>query len=222
MRRFPEALKWLVYRTPVAARLMAPSYPYKLDPGQLSAMVELIDDTRAANASVAEVGVAKGDTSVFLLEHLRTVGDGRPLLLFDTFAGFTPESVEFEVADRGKAASAYDVFRYSDEQRFRRNLQKAGYENFEIVKGDASSFDWKTIAPIGAVILDIDLYQPTISSLEAIWPHLAPGGGVVVDDCLADTPWDGSLQAYEEFIAAHGLPFERVGRKGALVRKPRA
>jgi hypothetical protein len=201
---------------------MAPSYPYKLNPAQLGAMLELIDGTRVAGAAIAEIGVAKGDTSVFLLEHLRTVEDERPLLLFDTFGGFTPESVAVEVSDRGKAPGEYGVFRYSDAKRFERNLRKAGYDRFRIVEGDASSFDWSTIAPIGAVLLDIDLYQPTISTLEAIWPHLVPEGGIVVDDCLPDTPWDGSLQAYEEFIAAHGLPFERVGQKGAVLRKRRA
>lgn len=201
---------------------MAPSYPYKLNPAQLAAMLELITATQGANASIAEVGVARGDTSVFLLEHLRTTADGRPLLLFDTFDGFTPDSIEMEVSVRGKPAGAYGVFRYGDERRFERKLRKAGYESFRIVKGDASRFDWSTIAPIGAVILDIDLYQPTISILEGIWPHLVPSGGVIVDDCLPDTPWDGSLQAYEEFIAAHGLPFERIGHKGAIVRKPAA
>ncbi len=29
----------------------------------------------------------------------------------------------------------------------------------------------------------------------------------------------GSLQAYQQFIAAHGLPFERAGMKGGVVRK---
>jgi len=222
MRNVRETGKWLVYRAPVATRLMAPSYPYKLNPAELSAMVELIDDTRNAGASIAEIGVAKGDTSVFLLEHLRTGGDDRPLLLFDTFGGFTPDSIAIEVSNRGKPAGEYGVFRYSDERRFSRNLRRVGYENFRIVKGDASRFDWSTIAPIGAVLLDIDLYQPTIATLEAIWPHLVPAGGILVDDCLPDTPWDGSLQAYEEFIAAHGLPFERVGQKGAIVRTPRA
>lgn len=222
MRSPREAAKWLLYRAPLADRLLAPAYPYKLNPAQLAAMLELIDRTREANASVAEIGVARGDTSLFLLEHLRTTRDERPLWLFDTFGGFTPESVEAEVSDRGKTAGAYEVFRYGDERRFERHLRKAGYENFRIVKGDASRFDWSTIAPIGAVILDIDLYLPTVAILEAIWPHLVPSGGIVVDDCLPDTPWDGSLQAYEEFIAAEGLPFERVGHKGAVARKPPA
>ena len=214
-----EFVKYMVYRLPVVSRMMAPDYPYKINPSQLCVMIELMEATREVGGAVAEVGVAQGDSSVFFLEHLRTREDSRTMLLFDTFAGFTANSIEVEVADRGKVAAHYDKFRYGDEQRFQQNLRTAGYKNFRTFPGDASEFDWASIGPIGAVLLDIDLYKPTIDILEAIWPHLCSGGGIVVDDCVADTPWDGSLQAYEEFIARHGLPFERVGHKGAVVRK---
>ena len=214
-----EAAKYVVYRTPGLAALMAPKYPYKINPAQLATMVELIQASRAAGGAVAEIGVAQGDTSTFLLEHLRTTGDTRTLLLFDTFAGFTEESITHEVAQRGKPRGEYDKFRYGDEARFQRNIKNAGYTNFRTIAGDAARFDWKSLGPIGAVLLDIDLYQPTIRIIEAVYPQLVPGGGIVLDDCLADTPWDGSLQAYEEFIRAHDLPFERVGHKGAVIRK---
>lgn len=214
-----EAIKYAVYRTPVIDRIMAPRYPYKINPGQLHAMIGFIEATKGTNAAVAEIGVAQGDTSTFLLEHLKTTADSRTLLLFDTFAGFTEESVSHEVNKRGKAVFEYDKFQYGDEARFQRNIKNAGYDNFRTVKGDASKFDWDGLGPVGAVLLDIDLYQPTIDILNAIYPNLAPGGGIVLDDCLADTPWDGSLQAYEEFITAKGLPFERVGHKGAVIRK---
>lgn len=216
-----ELAKYLVYRTPVLNRMMSPSYPYKINPGQLCAMVELIEGSRAAGGAVAEIGVAQGETSVFLLEHLRTRGDPRPLLLFDTFSGFTQESVRVELQDRGKTADreSYDSFRYGDEAILCKRLQRAGFGNFKTHAGDAARFDWSSIGPIGAVLLDIDLYQPTRVCLERIWDHLVPGGGVVLDDCLENTPWDGSLQAYREFIAHHDLPFVRVGEKGALIRK---
>lgn len=220
MAGLAESLKYALYRTPVLDRMMAPSYPYKLDPGQLTATVELIDSTRDKGGSLAEVGVAKGDTSVFLLEHLRTRGDDRDLVLIDTFTGFTETSIEHEVSTRGKSPALFDKFRYGDEAIFARNIRRAGYRRFRTVKGDASEFDWSTVAPVGAVILDVDLYQPTIAVLHNVWPHLLPGGGVVVDDCLAGTAWDGSLQAYEEFLVEQGLEFERVGAKGGVVRKP--
>jgi hypothetical protein len=221
MRRgFKEAMKYVVYRSPVVGRVMSPGYPYKINPGQLATMVELIESSRDGNGAVIEIGVAQGDTSVFLLQHLKSVGDGRQLLLFDTFSGFTESSIAVEVERRGKDRGHYDKFRYGDEDIFRRRLTTAGFSNFQTYKGDASAFDWESLGPIGAVLLDIDLYEPTKAILEAIHPHLCAGGGIVVDDCVADGPWDGSLQAYEEFIAAHDLPFERVGHKGAVVRKP--
>jgi O-methyltransferase len=214
-----ETVKYAIYRTPGLARLMAPKYPYKVNPAQLTSMIDFIERSRAEGGAVAEIGVAQGDTSTFLLEHLRTVADPRTLLLFDTFSGFTTESVQHEVLKRGKPRSEYDKFRYGDELRFRRNLMNAGYNQFRTIQGDAATFDWDSIGPIGAVLLDIDLYQPTIAILEAVYPRLVTGGGIVLDDCVAGTPWDGSLQAYDEFIDAHDLPFERVGHKGAVIRR---
>lgn len=219
---FKESVKYLVYRSPVVGKLMSPDFPYKVSPGQLATMVELIESSRDAKGAVIEIGVAQGDTSVFLLEHLRSVGDDRRLLLFDTFSGFTPSSIEVEVERRGKDRGDYDKFRYGDEGIFNRRLTAAGYSQFQTFRGDASEFDWSSIGPIGAVLLDIDLYQPTKLILEGIYPHLCEGGGIVVDDCVEGGPWDGSLQAYQEFIAAHGMPFERVGNKGAVVRRPGA
>lgn len=219
-RSWRETVKYVVYRSPVVGRAMAPHYPYKIDPGQLAAMVELIESSRAAGGAVIEIGVAQGNTSVFLMEHLRNMDDGRDLLLFDTFSGFTDASIDVEVAQRGKDRADYDKFKYGDEDIFRRRLTAAGYARFRTFKGDASAFDWTTLGPIGAVLLDIDLYEPTKAILDAVYPLLCDGGGIVVDDCVEGGPWDGSLQAYQEFIAAHDMAYERVGHKGAVVRKP--
>ena len=214
-----EAAKHVTYRAPVLNRLMSPKYPYKVSPGQLAVLVELMNQTRSIGGSVMEIGVAHGSSSVFMLEHLRSVGDYRRIFLFDTFDGFTEESVEVEVSQRGKVPANYSIFRYGDEQRFRKRLRSLGYQHFETVKGDASKFDWRSIAPIAVVHLDIDLYQPTRAILNDIWPLLVDGGGIVIDDCLPDNPYDGSLQAYEEFLAEHNLEFERAGSKGGVVRK---
>jgi hypothetical protein len=42
-------------------------------------------------------------------------------------------------------------------------------------------------------------------------------GFILVDDCLAGTPWDGALFAYQEFIQAQGLPTVTVGEKGGII-----
>ncbi len=215
-----EAVKYVLYRTPIANRILSPRYKYAINPGQLAVLVEFINATRGSGALVGEVGVDKGHSSVFLMEHLRTTDDPRSIHLFDTFSGFTPESIQTEVVVRGKDPKPYGKFRFGQEGIFCRNLRRAGFENFVTHKGDASKVDWAALAPIGAVLLDIDLYVPTKTVLDGMWPHLVSGGGIVIDDCKPNNEWDGAFQAYSEFIAKHSLPFERAGAKGGVIRKP--
>lgn len=214
--RLGELAKFALYRTPLLSQLMAPRYRYKVDPAQLAAMVGFIDATRDTDAAIIEIGVAKGDTSAFLLEHLRTTSDRRELLLFDTFAGFTPESIEVEI-QRGKPGNAFRGFRYGSERRFAQGLRRGGYSQFRTFAGDASGFDWDSIGPIGAVLLDIDVYAPTRDILPALVRNLVPGGGIIVDDCVPDTDCDGAHYAYREFMLSRGLIPQRCGHKGGLI-----
>ncbi len=213
-------IKRIVYRVPGLRNVMLPEYRYWVDPGELSAMVGLIDATRGTGGAIVEIGVARGDTSVFLLEHLRTTGDERGLVLVDTFEGFTRESIDYEVANRRKRATELSDYSYGSARVFNHGLARLGYTNYRIIEGDCSKVDWEEIGPIGAVFLDVDLYLPTAVTLEALWPRIVPGGGIVLDDCVEPAWCDGALQAYREFIERHGLPFVRVGGKGAMLRKP--
>jgi O-methyltransferase len=217
MRPMKEFIKKVAYRSPLLSKWSAPSYPYKVNPAQLSFLCEAISNTRGSSGSILEIGVAKGDTSVFLLEHLRTTADTRTVYFLDTFAGFTDESINHEVDVRGKAVDDYDAFRYGEEGVFSRNLTRLGYENFRTVKGDAARQDYTRFAPIDVALLDIDLYQPTREILDHLWENLATPGYICVDDCMADTPWDGSLQAYNEFVENKGLQPRIVGQKGGVI-----
>jgi O-methyltransferase len=217
--RIIERAKYVAYRLPLVRQAMAPTYPYKVSPGQLAALVNLIDGSQASGGTVVEIGVAQGDTSLFLLEHLRGTRQERKVVFSDTFSGFTSDSINHEINVRGKSPFEYDAFRYGDPSRFKKNLNKQGHYGFEICVGDASSIDWSVYAPISAVLLDIDLYIPTLKVLNNIWEHLADDGGIVVDDCLPSTAWDGSLQAVEEFCTSRAVSWARVGSKGALILK---
>ncbi len=213
-----ELMKRLIYRNSLMKKSFWPKYPYKISPGQLSTLLGLIDATEGEGSAVMEIGVARGDTSVFLLEHLRNSDSHRPVFFLDTFSGFTDESIEVEI-QRGKPRKALKIFRYGNKDIFSRSLHAAGYSDFTVVEGDAAKFDYSKAAPIGVVLLDIDVYLPTLSCLHEIWPHLSDSGGIVVDDCLPNSLWDGSLQAVEEFCADVGVEPTRVGGKGLLIRK---
>ena len=161
-------------------------------------------------------------TSFFLAKHLATVGDRRTLVLLDTFGGFDSKSVEFEVANRSKTVGDLDFFSYHSQRIFESQMRDIGYDNVEILKADASSFDYSTIAPIDVALLDIDLYLATRSAAEAIWPHLSEGGVILIDDCVEGGPWDGSFQAYLELCNHFGCERRIVGGKGGVLEKPRS
>lgn len=215
------AARRTVYRTPLLRNVMLPTYPYWVDPGVLTAMLGLIDATRNTGAAVVEIGVGRGDSSVFILEHLLTTADPRNLVLVDTFDGFTRESIAYETSERRKRGSEISDYSYLDSRVFEHGLVRLGYSNYRIVAGDCTEVRWaEVVGPVGAVLLDVDLYLPSRRTLDAIWPLVVPGGGIVVDDCIEPNWADGALQAYTEFTKLHGLPFTRVGGKGGLMIKP--
>ena len=213
-----EVAKYWGYRLPLIRQSMRPRYDYKVCPGQLAAMMQFIDATAGTDAAIVEVGVARGQTSMFLLEHLRTTGDDRPLYLVDTFSGFTAASIATETEQRGKKAADFERFRYGSRKLLHSDLKSAGYDNFVTVQADATTYDWRTLGSIGAMLLDVDVYRPTAATIAAAVPLLAPEGGIVVDDCVPDTVDDGAFQAYTEHLAASGRPFIRAGAKGAIIR----
>lgn len=217
--RFGEIVKYSVYRTPFLQRIAFPTYKYKVSPGELAFICDGIDRTKPVGGCVLEIGVAKGDTSAFILEHMRSTGDDRPVYLIDTFSGFTGDSVDHETTARSKAHPQFDGFRYTDPHILRKALQRCGYANFNIIQNDAAKIDYTVLGPISVVLLDIDLYKPTKEALNRIWPLLTSPGFICIDDCYPDTQWDGALQAYEEFISENKLSKMIVGGEGGTITK---
>ena len=206
------ATGWLAYRLPSPLRdLLLPRYHFGIEPAQLACLVRLIDQNLKIGGVVCEIGVARGYTSIFLLQHMRSTANPMKVVLVDTFTGFTPSSIAYEVSHRGKTQSDIDKFKYRSPRRFEKHLRRLGYDNFEVIAENCEEVDWESPGPITVALLDVDLYQPTKRTLERIWPHIVPGGACLVDDCKEGNPWDGALQAYSEFIKEHDLPFVLVG-----------
>jgi hypothetical protein len=210
-----EFAKKLAFRY---TRLGAPEYPYIVEPVQLATFVNELDRVKPLPGSIVEIGVARGMTTRFLCEHLAASGRcAEPLYAIDTFESFRSHHVEFELKHRGKRAGEIWGFGYIDFEVWKKNFRP--FQFVTAFKADCSAFDYSAIAPIKFVFLDVDLYLATKSALRQIYPHLAEGGVVMVDDVISPSRWDGAYQAYSEFCEEQGLPFERVGNKMGILRK---
>lgn len=131
--------KGIVYRTPIAQRILFPKYPYWVDPGTLTGIVNLINENK--QGAIIEIGVGRGITSAFILEHLKSTKDPRTLYLVDTFDSFTKDSIQHEVEVRGKNEKDIADFSYGSPKAFAKSLNWLGYENFKIIHQDCTKVD---------------------------------------------------------------------------------
>ncbi|MEM6384287.1 MAG: class I SAM-dependent methyltransferase [Pseudomonadota bacterium] len=211
-----------MYRTPAINSVTRPKYPYGLVPAQLTWLCNAIDATRQADGGsepgcIVEIGVAQGKSTVFLLEHMRDMGDTRPYYCVDTFSGFVDEHVEHEVNAREKKRAAFSAFSYNDEEIFKKNIEANGFSNMHTLAGDAVKVDWSSLPPIDVMLLDVDLYIPTLQILNNSRPFWSANAHILLDDVKPGGNWDGAEQAYREFTEANDLPYVKVGSKGGSI-----
>lgn len=216
-------MRRVLFHTPLR-RFLFPRYQYAFSPRQLAALIRLVDEARRVPGDLVEVGCFVGATTVFLNQHLRAEDDVRRYLCIDTFAGFTGDDVAFEEQTRGKHLDQVQrecLFGMNDQRWFDYTMRLNGFANVTTLKGDIKTVTLiEQTKGIAFALLDVDLYQPTRAALAQVWPLLAPGGVIVIDDCHADHAFDGAHQAWREFITANGLPAEIVEHKLAVLRKP--
>jgi O-methyltransferase len=137
----------------------------------------------------AEVGVYRGATSRFILG----CAPGRMLYLFDTFEGFPVEDREPENREDAR-------FRDTSSDAVRRALG-AG-DNVVIRKGrfpgTAAGLEGERFA---FVLLDLDVFDPTLAGLEFFYPRLAPGAYLFVHDYNSPESNQACRRAVTQFMA---------------------
>lgn len=204
-------------------RHFLPQYPYYFDATQLFFLCECLERTRDVAGSILEVGVAGGATTLFLNNYLSAVGIEKSYLAVDTFKGFTPGDVAFEVTQRGKRAQDYQNFvgfQINRRAWFDATMQFNGVTRVRSIQADVNKFDLRSLGAISFCLLDVDLYVPMKKALGELYERMSVGGILVADDCsAADARFDGSLQAYQEFTDAKKLPQEIVLKKLGVIRK---
>lgn len=183
---------------------------------------------------IVECGVWRGGSMMAAALTLERLGQtDRDLYLFDTFAGM-PEPGPEDVA------SPYDG--YSPHKRWRRQvrlgrqwagvppedvrerLESTGYppERMHLAAGMVED-TLPAEAPdrIALLRLDTDWYGSTKHELEQLYPRLAEGGVLIVDDY---GHYEGARRAVDEFFATVSEPvlLNRIDFSGRLVIKPPA
>jgi len=180
---------------------------------------------------IVECGVWRGGAAMAAaLTLLGEQGGDRRLWLYDTFAGMTEPARD---NDGSAAVRAWRRQRRSDGgndwcraslQDVRANMERTGYpaDHIRYVEGpiEQTLRDPVNIPHRIAVLrLDTDWYESTRIELEQLYPRLAPGGVLIIDDYGY---WQGARKAVDDFFAASAEPIllNRIDETGRIGIKP--
>jgi O-methyltransferase len=170
--------------------------------------------------SLLEIGCAAGLTTIFLNKYMDHQGIEKKYYTVDTFSGFVSEDIEFEVANRGKKHRLYTHYQVNSKRWFDGTMARNNISRVRSVQADVNKLDLSTFGPLSFVLLDVDLYRPMRKCLPELYELASPGSIIVVDDCNSkDIRWDGSDQAYKEFMGQIGQPAKIIHGKLGIIRK---
>ena len=206
--------------TRLGRRAFLGRYRYAFTPQQLWAICEAATESRSIDGAFAEIGVAIGDTTLYLHRHLATLGPLPDYVCLDTFSGFTDADIA-EERRRGKTEDYDSWFRLTSRQLFEQAMTVNGLDGtVTTIEADAAAFDYSRMPALSFALVDVDLYRPMRSALEGCWSRLLPGGILIADDCQpVEQIWDGARQAYSEFCDANALPIDVRHEKLGFARK---
>jgi O-methyltransferase len=153
---------------------------------------------------VVEAGSWRGGASMLMRATLDTLGDERTVVVADSFQGFpAPEGVtdhEILVAPLNDVREAFERLGLARGVEF-----LPGF--FEETLAGLAGRAWALVR------LDADTYDATRLALRTLYPGLAPGGFLVIDDYGS---WEDCRRAVDEFRAEHGItePLEQIDFTG--------
>jgi hypothetical protein len=179
--------------------------------------------------ALVECGVWRGGSMMVVASTLVELGvDDRELYLFDTFTHMPfpgDEDVDLfgtRAADAYDEAVAAEAYRYLPFEEVRAALAGTGYpvERMHFVPGMVEdTIHEGAQEEIALCRLDTDWYRSTQHEMAHLYPRIAAGGVLIVDDY---GHFMGAKQAVDEYFAAHGpeVLLQRIDFTGRLVIAP--
>lgn len=195
------------------------------------ALVQAIEHVHrnGIDGDIVECGVWRGGNLIIAGLVQQRLGRATPIWGYDTFEGMSaPTDVDralhyheiasetFEKTKRGE----FSDWCYSSIDQVRANLGRhVPQAEVRLVRGkveDTLRDPANLPERIAVLRLDTDWYESTKAELEVLYPRLAPGGVLIIDD-FGD--WAGAKLAVEEYFARRPVWLHRVDRACRLAVK---
>lgn len=184
----------------------------------------LVEDVIANGVpgDLLEAGAWRGGATILMRAVLKAHGvEDRVVWVADSFEGLPPPDPERYPADEGLNLNENAQLAVSIEE-VRRNFERYGLldDRVKFLKGwFKDTFPAAPIEKLAVLRLDGDLYESTMDSLVPLYPKVASGGYVIVDDYKIIP---ACRMAVDDYRAAHGIdaPLVDVDWNAVYWKKP--
>lgn len=181
-------------------------YAYTYVPGKaINTLRSAMEEVQKNNipGDFVEVGVWRGGIPMFMKAFLKAHGDHtRKVWVVDSFAGWPPATNDPDALVCNNESVPWIVVPLEEVQD---NFRRHGLLDDQVVFLKGWVKDTMPTAPIEQIAvlrIDVDLYEPTRDVLEALYPKLAVGGYVIIDDYFC---FPGCDRAVDEYRKKHNI-----------------
>lgn len=183
-------------------------------------------DQAGIEGDIVECGVWRGGNMMLAKQVSTKV---RKFWLYDTFAGMSePTAADVDIAG-GAAMDRIDNYQkdthndwcFASLDEVKSNFKQASLldDNVKFVKGKVEeTLQRPENLPqnIALLRLDTDWYESTLAELQVLYPRLASGGVLIVDDY---GHWKGARQAFDEYFKDQPILLQRIDYTARMIVK---
>ncbi len=149
---------------------------------QINKLLGMVD---SVSGHIIEVGTHDGDTSEIICRYLLENKISKKFYGLDTFSGYLGEDM--------RGANKDSIFNFvnrvwdSEKQKVENRLSFYGKQNYQIIEGDCKKtvpecIENGTFSQFSLVYIDCNLYRPSVTSMDRLYPLLQTGGIMAIDE----------------------------------------
>ena len=172
--------------------------------GKILAHYELYKMVRNIPGAIVECGVFKGASIVrfAMFRNLMESPYSKKIIGFDSFAAFPETNFDADKQLRSNLVKEAGEQSISTEQLTEVLINKNCEQNIELIAGDITKTvpDYTEKNPqlkISLLNLDTDIYEPSVTILEKLYPRIETGGILILDDYGV---FPGETKAVDEYF----------------------
>lgn len=186
------------------------------DPSRISKIIahyELYKMSHNKIGDVVECGVFKGISFIrfAIFRDLFRDQSSKKIIGFDTFGKFPKNQFLLDGKPREKFISAAGIQSISKPQINKVLKHKSLIRNTEFIAGDILETVPQYVKShpklkISFLNLDVDMYEPSLTILENLYPKIVKGGVLVLDDYET---WPGETKAVDEYFKGKNVKIQK-------------